>query len=302
MEYNIRSGDDYLEYVADSLDEVKREIDSAATVFVENDEARRQLGEALGQARNALTRAHRDLNAHVARQQRCEDRSIAENYFESLRLIDDDLPQIVVAIVPLPLEEERLALDTFAKRTFQSDFTNWVTRFNHDERRNTPAKYLLEIPGSSMPRSEQGHFAFEAMPQGGTERSQSALLYQSGAFVFKSRLYSWTDPPSFTIDLILEEVRATIKFVLRLYEELNVVPRSVAVQAAITKVHPFHMKTPARFSGFIDWLPNADVVDIVAPYEPLIMPFTAGDETIRRILPAIESSVQSRYTRSPANG
>lgn len=298
MEHEIRGADDYLQHVAGALDEATREIDSAATVFVESEEAKRQLGETLGQARNALTRARRDLDAHVARELRRDDRSAAETYFENLALVEDQLAQIVVAIMPLPLEEERISVDMFAQRTFQNDFTNWVTRFNNDERRNTPATYLLEVPGGTTPRLEQDHFRFEAIPQGGAESSQTAWLYPSGAFVFKSRLYSWTDPPSYTIGLVIEEVRATIKFVWRLYEELRIVPRSVAIQCAITKVDQFHLKTPARFAGFVDWVPNDGVTNIAAPLEPIVLPFASDDVAIKRVVPSVESAVQARYSPS----
>jgi hypothetical protein len=298
MEYNIRSGDDYLKYVAGSLDEVKREIDSAATVFVESDEARRQLGEALGQARNALKRAHRDLNAHVARQLRHEDRSTAEAYYESLRLTDDDLPQIIVAIVPLPLEEERISAEIFSAKRFQDDFTNWVTRFNYEEQRKASVRYLQEVPGSTWSSRENEFFQFNSAVQGVTEPSQSARLYPSGAFIFKRRWYSHVP---LSDESIREEVRRTIQFAWRLFDEVNLVPRSFAVQASLRSMKDVCLQITTRSGDLVDWFPRDGVVNIVAPLDPIVLPFSTTESTILRVLSAVQSTLQAHYIQASAS-
>jgi hypothetical protein len=301
VERGIKSADDYLQYVGTALDEAMREVDSAATVFVES-EAQRQLGEALGQARNALTRARRDLNAHVAREIRRDDRSSAETYFAELGLTDDKQPQIVAAVVPMPLEEERIVLEKFALRTFQNNFTNWVTRFNNDERRHPRLPFLMEVPGGTTPSVEGERFRFSAFPQGGTEPSQVASLYTTAAFVFKHRLYSWQDPPRYAIGLILEEVRTTIKFVCRLYQELHIVPRALALQCAIADVPHFHLMTPARLGGFTENVPNDGLSSIVAPVAPIVLPFKTNDAMITRALANIESVVRANYHQRAFTG
>jgi hypothetical protein len=294
VERAIKSADDYLQYVGTALDEAMHEVDSAATVFVES-EAQRQLGEALGQARNALTRARRDLDAHMAREIRREDRSSAETYFAELGLTDGEQPQIVAAVVPMPLEEERIPLDKFAQRTFQNDFTNWVTRFNNDERRHPGLPFLMEVPGGTTPSVEGERFRFLAFPQGGSEPLQVAWLYTTAAFVFKHRLYSWQDPPRYAIGLLLEEVRATIKFVWRLYEELHVVPRAVAVQCAVANVPHFNLMTPENLGGVRENAPNDGLSSIVAPVTPIVLPFRTDDAMITRALANIESVVRANY-------
>jgi hypothetical protein len=291
----IESADDYLRHVRDALNEATREIDTAATISLPDDEAKEYLGRALGQARNALTRAQRDLAAHIARQTRRVDQNAAEAYFRNLRLTEDPHSQIVVAVVPLPLEEERVPLELMIQRSFQNDFTNWVTRFNNEERRTSRLPYLMDVPGGLSPVVEDGRFHFLSHPQGSKEPSQTATLDPSGAFLYKQRLYSWQTPPKYTIELVLAAVQSTINFVWRLYEELAITPRAFGVQSALVNVGDFHLMIPFQLGGFTEFLPKEGVGSIAAPERPIVVPFGAQQSALDRVVPRTETAIRAHY-------
>src|SRR5580692_1320620 len=64
---DVGRADDYLARATAALDEARSALDAAGGVFVEGQEARQQLGDALGRALNAVGRARADVEAHRAR-------------------------------------------------------------------------------------------------------------------------------------------------------------------------------------------------------------------------------------------
>ncbi|HEV3157307.1 MAG TPA: hypothetical protein VGZ00_08170 [Candidatus Baltobacteraceae bacterium] len=293
MENEIAIGDDYLEHINSALEEAKRAIDSAATVFVQSAEAQQHLGESLGRASNAVARARRDLNAHVAREIRRSEHSAAEKYFADLRLAEDEHTKIVVAIVPLPLEEERISPNLFAQQHFLNDFSIWLTRFNSEERRGNALAYLMAIPGGLIPSVESEQVRFSAVPSGGTEPSQVAHLYPTGAFVFKHRI-SWGPQTTYRVGLVIDDLRATIKFAWRVYEELHIVPKCVAIQCALTNVANFTLRIASDFEETNELTPNEGLTNIITPTSPIVLPFNL-DEALTRVTPRIESEIRANY-------
>ncbi|MDP9025517.1 MAG: hypothetical protein M3N13_09110 [Candidatus Eremiobacteraeota bacterium] len=302
MADEVEAADDYLRHVEDALREAATEIDAAASVPVSDGATKEYLGRALGQARNALSRAERDLAAHVGRRIRHDAERSADRYISNLRLVEASNAEVVIAVIPLPLENERIPLELISRGAFHTDFTNWVTRFNHDERSTIRLPYLMEVPGNLSPVFEREQFRFLSYAQGAKEPSQAATLYQSGAFVFRHRLYSWQTPPRYTIGYVSQDLRSTMLFVLRLYEDLHIAPRSLAIQSALANVSNFRLMTPTgfggEFGGFNELEPKEGLVSIVAPERPLVVPYTRQQAVVDQIISRTEASVLSHYRPS----
>jgi len=291
VDHDIAAADDYVTHVKTALDEAAREIDTAAMVFIETDAARAQLGRALGHARNALSRARHDIAAHEAREQRFRDRDSAQRFIAGLSLGEDSLPYFAVTVVPLPLEEERIPPTRFDDRAFQNDFNVAITRFNGEERRRLG--YLMEVPGSMSGSAQIDHLAYVTYSQGAKEPSQYAWLFSTGALVFKHRLHAWVSPPVVPLDYMLEDLRATVRFVLRLYEEYNIVPRAIALHVALANADDFRLMVRTAFAQ--EQRTRTETGPIVAPKYPIIVSLRDAADVLSRVEPSIAAALRAPF-------
>jgi hypothetical protein len=296
MDNNLSSADDYVVHAETALGEARSQITRAAGVFIDNAEAREALGDALGQAHNAISRAQRDLGLHRARERRRDDRDSADAYLPSIGFPDDGRSVAQIAVVPLPLEEARIPLDQLADDKFDRDLTKWITDFNNEHRRRSP--YLMAVPGNMGSSFENEHRRYATTPQVGTEPSQCALIYPSGAFVYWQPLWRHYNPPRFFLAMVQEDARMTLTFAAKLYDELQIIPRAIAVQGILRRIEDFQMMVPGYFEHAPNTLvPKSDVSSVPFPSKPIVLT-GALDKMVARVLPAIEASIREQFVQS----
>jgi hypothetical protein len=291
--------DDYVEHATDALCEAIEQIDAAATLPIAEDRTRARLARALGQARNAVSRAQHDLQAHRTRETAREDRSAAETYLRDLMSPRGEYPAMTVVVLPLPMEEARIGLETIADPRFQNDFTMWVTRFNNEERPASRLHYLMDVPGGLSGNVEGNRFVFVSFPNGAREPSQTGVLYPTGALKFEQRLYDWQTPPKFTTVYLLDALRNTIKFARRVYDELRIGFRAIAVQAGLNHINGFELVVPTAFGGQSARLQTSEVDNIFAPEQPAIISADQLEGAVNRVALQVEQSLLSYYRLDP---
>src|SRR5580692_7408927 len=242
---DVGRADDYLARATAALDEARSALDAAGGVFVEGQEARQQLGDALGRALNAVGRARADVEAHRARVGREQAGARAREFFESLPFAADERPQLAVAILPLPIEPARVDPKAFGDREFQSAFTRRVTDFNNRYRLGVKA-YLFVVPGGLSPADHFDYFEFRVQAQGSNEPwTQLGRYFPSGTFIFNRILYCHQQPQWLHVEFLTEAVMLTLQFVSEFYEDMGIHVRAVAVQGALLGAEAFDLRTKA---------------------------------------------------------
>jgi hypothetical protein len=287
MEGDIVRADDYLGAATLALNEARSALDAAASVFVEGQDTREQLGNALGRARNAVGRASADVKAHVARAGREGNAARAHDLFKSLPFGMDGRPQLSVAIVPLPLEPDRVDPKLFGDREFQNAFTRRVVDFNNRYRRGVSA-YLLVVPGGTSPIDRLDHFEFLVHAQGDDEPwTQVGRYFPSGMFVFNRVLYCSEQPQWVHAEFLTEAITLTLSFAMELYEDVGIHVRTVAAQAALLNAQNFEVRANAQ-------KPQKAITDkqVLLPRQPAVLPLPPDD----RDREALERSVVAAAT------
>lgn len=296
MDADLNQADDYLAHAEGAIKEARSQISLAASVSVEDLKARQTLAESLGEAHNAISRAQRDLELHRGRERRRADRDSAEAYLESIHVPDSGKPFFEIALLPLPIEDERVPVEQLHGRDFERNLFAWITRFNNQQK--TRYGYLMEAPGGMSARKEDEHLRYMTYPDRATEPSQEAFIYPSGAFVFYQPLWYHSDPPAFFLEYAKEKARFTLMFVNELFQELNFVPRAIAIQLAVRNVADFQLMVPGRFSLPVALKPKANVTSFFAPNRPLILSGMVAT-MLERALPAIDAAVRANYSAEP---
>lgn len=277
---DLAQADDYLTQASLALTQAKAALDAAAGVFVESQDARAQLGSALGRARNAVGRASADLAAHVARIGQDENAARARDFFNTLPFGVDDRPQLSVAIVPLPLEPDRVDPKLFGDREFHNAFTRRVVDFNNRYRLGSSA-YLLVVPGGTSPLDRLDHFEFLVHAQGDDEPwTQLARYFPSGMFVFNRVVYCHERPQWVHAEFLAEAITLTLRFAAELYEDVGIHVGAVAAQGALLNAQGFDVRTTPRRQG-------RQVADkqLMLPREPQVLRLPPSDrdrETLAR--------------------
>ena len=293
MDNDLNRADDYVVYAETALGEARTQITRAAGVFIDSAEAREALGDALGQAHNAISRAQRDLGRHRERERRRDDRDSAEVYLPTVGFPDDGRSVIQIAVIPLPLEQGRIPLDQLADDKFNRDLIKWITDFNNEQRQRTP--YLMAVPGGMGSSFENEHRRYATSPQGSTEPSECALIIPSGSFECWQPLWIHYNPPRFYLAMVQEDVRLTLTFATKFYDELQIVPRAIAVQGVLRRIEDFQMMVPGYFANAPNALvPKPEVSSVPFPSTPIMLT-GALDKMVARALPAIEASIRECF-------
>ena len=188
-----------------------------------------------------MARAAADVIAHLARAGREGAAARAYAFFKKVPFAVDDRAQLVVAVVPLPLEMERLDEALFSDRQFHTSFNNRVNGFNY-RHRGMKADFLIVVPGSSSPRERDGHFEFVVWADGSGDSIQTARLYASGLFIFTRKLYCDQTPKWVHTGFITETTQLVLDFAGELYQDYGIDVRTVGVQAALVNAGDFELR------------------------------------------------------------
>jgi len=296
LDDNVIAADDYLSYVDEALAEAGREIRNAAQTSVESTSAAERLGASLGSAKHAINRAQNDLAAYKARRRRNEDRSVATEAMP--RLLKSGAgtdPRLVVAVLPLPFEEERISISMLSAPDFRSRFAVWVSRFNNDERRNRD-RFLLTVPGSQTSSLSDGLFHFSTTAQRSTDEREALDLHASGAVVYTRRIYSHTTPQVYSSRIVALFVETALRFVSRLYEECQLAPRALAVQLRVANVDGWDLDVSGTTDG-IGICPPEDKQQSNAVQNPIVLAFPISESQMDSVATVFESAIEAEFGR-----
>jgi hypothetical protein len=180
------------------------------------------------------------------------DANLAEALLETLLSPIGTQPQFAIAVLPLPIETDRLSDARFDDREFAYNFRALVTTFNNTTRRGA-GTYLMEVPGGMSWDDFPEAFTFTARSEGATEDSHVGRLYRTGAFAYTRLLYWAMNPPKrVALGLLQDHLEATLAFVADLYAMLKVRPRAIAVQFGLFNAQDFNItnRPPLLNEGF----------------------------------------------------
>jgi len=298
----LAGGDDYLSDGLTKLDTADTAIASASLLTVAPEETRDRLARELGIAKNAVLRARRDLVAHRARIVSEESRRRVADYVREIDYGRDrpQLPEFVHLVIPLPLEQDRLAATTVGPREFVTRAI--MNRLVNETVNADFARYRdwLPTPSDSHTtyRVEEDFYHYVTTDRRG-ENLWGIKVYFSGTIAYHWPIFS--SNKEIALDQFENALEATITFSERLSDELMIVANRYAVGSVLSNAEKFRlrsnvlvgasgarpMEAPAALVVLPERFPFLSPVDLATKAGP-----TASE--IARIL-------QTRYPPTPKN-
>ena len=248
-------------------------------------EALRALGLAEDEVRragqvNSAERAHTILDAEVAR--------VVSNA-ETLA------PEIMVVVIPLPIDGTRLPLDVPVNR-FSETVNRLALEVQRRDRRY--ATWLISAPSYSGARlsndyfEDRQHIAFTV--QNGDTLLARLRFYSTGMMVFHRPLWRGKQP-GFALHDIEADLNATLLFAREFFLDLGTSPIQVAVALVRRNAGNFKMTRPAMFRSFELMAPQSANDIRVYPSVPALSGYSAFSDDPLALTAKVMRAIECDY-------